>query len=122
MNVSFKIHVCVGKWTEIGKFMVHECVPWKCGKFFTSFLKILPHICGWKWMLETSIMGSSSTQECTHLACNAGNYKCVSHTMRMCDVVVYVVFTISVLVYSMLIITMFVYQVCYSLIMGSCNL
>ena len=23
----------MGKWIEIGKFMVCECVPWKCGKF-----------------------------------------------------------------------------------------
>jgi len=42
-------------------------------------------------------MGPSSSWEYTRLASSAGNYRCVSHSMRMCDVLVHVVFTISAL-------------------------
>jgi hypothetical protein len=45
INVMFlSKYMCVGKWTEIGKFMVHECDSWKCGKFFMLFLQILPRV------------------------------------------------------------------------------
>jgi len=50
--------MCVGKWNEIGKFMVHECDPWKCGKFLHVVPKIFAS-CMWVEMVVGDLNNGS---------------------------------------------------------------